>query len=374
MTRPVETSPARSSWRGHRVVTFAGALALACVALAPARAQDAPRPGSDPRAVPGRNAVLERALGPVAAAARRHVVAVTVDGRTRGFGVVVRPGKVVTSLEAVGSGARLRVEGGAGAFPVTVVRRHAAHGVAVLDFEDGGAFAPIALVDPAAVRVGQFVAVVGTGEAPLAAGVVSAVERKVEPSPEGQQNVLMGLLAEGNEGHKRAYPRVLQHDGPTSAEVFGAPVVDRSGRLVGISVAAPYRGSSHAVDVDQIASVLEGLKAGKGSSAPQAPSAQRPQTGPAGAAWLGISGVPAPADRLAGEAFGVVVREVQGPAAAAGLQADDVIVALEGQPLSSMDAFAAAIRQKKPGDAISLRVLRGGAAVEVEVTLAERPR
>ncbi len=371
MTRPVETSPARSSWRGHRVVTFAGALALACVALAPARAQDAPRPGSDPRAVPGRNAVLERALGPVAAAARRHVVAVTVDGRTRGFGVVVRPGKVVTSLEAVGSGARLRVEGGAGAFPVTVVRRHAAHGVAVLDFEDGGAFAPIALVDPAAVRVGQFVAVVGTGEAPLAAGVVSAVERKVEPSPEGQQNVLMGLLAEGNEGHKRAYPRVLQHDGPLQPEHLGAPVVDRQGRLLGVSVAAPYRGSSHAVETAALVGLLD-LPGDAGGAAPEARPGRRPgaQGAPIGRPWLGVSAQPA--DPAPATGFGVALQSVAGPAEAAGLRVGDVVTHMDGQALRSIDDFIDRVGKRAPGEEVRLTVLRGGREQVVSVTLGAR--
>ncbi len=341
------------------------------VALAPGlRAQDAPAPAREQ--VVGRNAELRGAFAELNRDVSRHVVRIEEGGRARGYGVVIDGGWVLTASQVVSGRGGLAAIGPAGRLAVRLHAQDGQNDLALLKIE-GAAPAGLPFGKTADLKVGQFLVVCGTEAEPLAVGVLSAKDRTVEPSGQ-EQNILMGLLSDGNEGHQRAYPRVLQHDGPTSAEVFGAPVVDRSGRLVGISVAAPYRGSSHAVDVDQIASVLEGLKAGKGSSAPQAPSAQRPQTGPAGAAWLGISGVPAPADRLAGEAFGVVVREVQGPAAAAGLQADDVIVALEGQPLSSMDAFAAAIRQKKPGDAISLRVLRGGAAVEVEVTLAERPR
>lgn len=342
------------------------------LALAPGvRAQDAPAPAREQ--VVGRNDELRAAFADLNRTVSRHVVRLEEGGRARGYGVVIDGGWVLTSSQVVSGRGALSAVGPAGTFGVRLHAQDGANDLALLKI-DGAAPAGLPFGKTADLKVGQFLVVVGTEAEPLAVGVLSAKDRAVEPSGQ-EQNILMGLLSDGNEGHHRAYPRVLQHDGPTSAEVFGAPVVDRQGRLVGISVAAPYRGSSHAVDVDQIASVLEALKAGKGSAAPApAPSARRPQTGAPGGAWLGISGAPAPADRLAGETFGVLVRDVQGPAAQAGLQADDVIVGLEGKPLASMDAFAGAIRQKRPGDVVTVRVLRGGQPQDLRVELGQRPQ
>lgn len=338
------------------------------LALAPGlRAQDAPAPVREQ--VVGRNAELRAAFAELNRTVSRHVVHLEEGGRRRGYGVVIEGGWVLTGGQVVSGRGALTAVGPAGRLAVSLHARDGANDLALLRIT-GAAPAGLPFGKTADLKVGQFLVVVGTDAEPIAVGVLSAKGRAVEPSGQ-EQNILMGLLSDGNEGHKRAYPSVLQHDGPTSAEAFGAPVVDREGRLVGISVAAPYRGSSHAVDVDQIATVIEALKAGKGSAAP-APSAARPQTG-AGGAWLGVSGVEAPAEQRAGAGFGLLVREAQGPAAAAGLQADDVIVGMEGKPLVSMDAFAAAVRQRSAGDVVTLKVLRGGQERSVRVTLGERP-
>lgn len=349
--------------------TCLASLALV-LALAPGvRAQEGQPPVREQ--VVGRNAELRAAFADLNRTVSRHVVRLEESGRARGYGVVIDGGWVLTCSQVVAGRGALVAVGEAGRLPVRLHAQDGANDLALLRIE-GAAPAGVPFGKTADLKVGQFLVVVGTDAEPIAVGVLSAKDRTVEPSGQ-EQNILMGLLSDGNEGHQRAYPRVLQHDGPTTPDVFGAPVVDRDGRLVGISVAAPYRGSSHAVDVDQIASVLEALKGGASSAAP-APRAPRPQTGPAaGGAWLGISGVPAPADRLAGASFGVVVREVQGPAASAGLQADDVIVKLEGQALTTMDAFAATIRQKRPGDVVTLGILRGGEPQDVQVTLGDRP-
>lgn len=343
--------------------------ALCLLPLAPATAQDeAPRPVREQ--VVGRNAELEGALADVARGVSRHVVRIEENGRTRGYGVVIDGGWVLTSSSVATGAGGLSATGAGGPLGVTLHARDEGNDLALLRIGAGTPPAGLGFGKTADLRVGQFVVVVGTEAKPLAVGVVSAKDRAVERSGH-EQNILMSLMSEGNEGHQRAFPRVLQHDGPTSSDVFGAPVVDRKGRLVGISVASPYRGSSHAVDVDLIASVLDGLK--KGNVVARAP-ATAPAPGPtAGRPWLGLSCVDAPADRAGAGRFGLLVREVTGPAAAAGLLADDVIVSVDGQPLTSMDAFAASVGKRKVGDQVKLRIVRGGRETDVTVTLAARP-
>ncbi len=116
---------------------------------------------------------------------------------------------------------------------------------------------------------------------------------------------------------------------------------------------------------------------------------------PAGTAWLGIEGLtvtPEVAEVLNLEAdqAGVLVVQVVGggPADEAGLQGGseavdvngesltvggDVIVAVDGQDISSMEELRALLADAEPGDGVSLTVLRDGDETRVEVTLGERP-
>jgi S1-C subfamily serine protease len=61
------------------------------------------------------------------------------------------------------------------------------------------------------------------------------------------------------------------------------------------------------------------------------------------------------------------------PAEEAGLQAGDVIVAVNGEQLSSEADLAIALLPYAPGDTITLRVLRGNSVREIELTLDVKP-
>jgi sulfur carrier protein ThiS len=66
-----------------------------------------------------------------------------------------------------------------------------------------------------------------------------------------------------------------------------------------------------------------------------------------------------------------VARVIPGlPMDAAGVKAHDVIVAVNGSPDASPDAVRAVVRAAKPGDTVSLRLVRAGATVDATVTLA----
>jgi Peptidase family M28/PDZ domain/PA domain len=60
------------------------------------------------------------------------------------------------------------------------------------------------------------------------------------------------------------------------------------------------------------------------------------------------------------------------PAAKAGLQTGDVMVEFDGKKLDGLYDYTYALKQRKPGDTVKVKVLRAGAPVEVDVTLAER--
>lgn len=71
---------------------------------------------------------------------------------------------------------------------------------------------------------------------------------------------------------------------------------------------------------------------------------------------------------------GVVIRQItpQSPAAAAGLQVDDVITAINGTTMTTREAVVSAIQALKAGDSVSLEIRRGDETLTVETTLSSR--
>jgi S1-C subfamily serine protease len=66
-----------------------------------------------------------------------------------------------------------------------------------------------------------------------------------------------------------------------------------------------------------------------------------------------------------------VIRE-NSPAAQAGFKASDVMVEFDGKPIQNLYDFTYALRAKKPGDEVKVKVLRDGKPVEVPVVLGKR--
>jgi S1-C subfamily serine protease len=85
--------------------------------------------------------------------------------------------------------------------------------------------------------------------------------------------------------------------------------------------------------------------------------------------WLGVGGSDSEAP------LGASVQEVQPdtPAAAAGITPGDVVVAVDGTPVSTMASLVLAVRDHTVGDLVTLTVRTGDAERAVVVTLAERP-
>ena len=94
--------------------------------------------------------------------------------------------------------------------------------------------------------------------------------------------------------------------------------------------------------------------------------------------WLGVAiddliNYP---DLISSTTHGAVVVAVgqQGPAEAAGIQAGDILIAVDGKPITRPDNLLTDIAATQPGDSVMLKLRRGELEVELEVTLAERPQ
>jgi S1-C subfamily serine protease len=86
----------------------------------------------------------------------------------------------------------------------------------------------------------------------------------------------------------------------------------------------------------------------------------------------GFIGVQIKADPAA---KGLLVTGVTGesPAEKGGLKADDVITKIDGKEVGEVPTFVKAIKDHKPGDKITLTVLRDGKEKDVKITVGEAP-
>ena len=163
-------------------------------------------------------------------------------------------------------------------------------------------------------------------------------------------------------GRGRKLEQVMRITAPLHEGFAGGAVVDASGRLIGIGTAAQIRGLAvvipAAIAWKSVAHVLEH---------------GRPRTG-----FLGLSGQPV---RLAerqrgngGRDRGLLVLDVTagGPAETAGVLIGDIVLDLDQQAIGSVDDLLALLNTDRVGRSVPLRVLRGGAATDLSVTVGER--
>ena len=162
-------------------------------------------------------------------------------------------------------------------------------------------------------------------------------------------------------GRRHAIDRVLRTTAPMHEGFAGGALVDPTGALLGVVTSTRIRGTtvivpgtiaSNAVDT-----VLRHGRLKRG--------------------YLGVSGqsvgVPASQRADARETAFLVMAVLPGtPAAAAGLLVGDLIVALDGHPVESPEDLYDLMSGDRVGGEVQLRVVRGGASMEVPVTVGER--
>lgn len=267
-----------------------------------------------------------------------------------GSGAVVTPdGYVLTNEHVVQRTDRARVVFVDGrSVAAVVVGRDAATDLAVLRAQ--AASLPHAMLLDAAPRVGQLVVAVGNPfgfESTVSSGVVSALGRSLR-SREGR-------LIEG----------IVQHTAALNPGNSGGPLVDASGRVVGINTAIipQAQGIGFAVPATTAQWVLtEVLTQGRVRRA-----------------YLGIAGRDRPLDRRLVRALDLPVkravevmsRDAEGPAARSDLHAGDLIIAVEDAPVDGMDVLYRVVSRRPPGTSLKLTVLRRTSLLSVEITPKE---
>lgn len=288
--------------------------------------------------------------------ARAGNAVVSVNGRSRlaASGVHWHSGIIVTADQALKREENITITVADGStVPVTIVGRDPSTDIAVLRFNDGDlpAAAHVATIgDTASLRVGHMVLGVGRdkeGSLSASMGVVSALGG-------AWRSWCGGLIDQFVRLDLRLYP-----------SLDGGPLVDTTGHIVGINTSGA-RGMVLAIPVSTVNAVVAQLLT-KG----------RIERGYLG---LGMQPVLIPNSLCRAlaliETSGVLVINVEpdGPADLAGILLGDVLVAIGDRPITDTGDVQALLGAEQIGQAVNVRVIRGGTLVDVAVTIGDRPR
>ncbi len=263
-----------------------------------------------------------------------------------GSAVVLTPdGFLLTSAHVVAARGptEYRGAGGRATFPdgrelgFTAVGADPLSDLAVLR-ADGDSLKPAVLGEAERLRVGQLVVAIGNPNGfagSITAGVVSALGRSL-PARAGRT--------------VRYIDNVIQTDAALNPGNSGGALVDSGARVVGVNTAVAGVGLGLAVPIN---------------AATRQIVASLMRHGRVRRAYIGLAAGPRPlpphARAQLGRAAGVEVVEVASgsPAERAGLRVEDLVVELDGSPVTSVDDIQRAMTEVAIGKPMALRVLRG---------------
>ncbi len=293
-------------------------------------------------------------------------------GTATGSGFLIdMEGHVVTNSHVVEGADRVEVTLGSSdeSYSAEIVGTDPATDVALLKVDaPADQMHPLALGDSSQVQVGDPVVAIGNPfglDRTVTSGIVSALQRQIQ-APNGF-----------------SISHVIQTDAAINPGNSGGPLIDVTGDVIGINAQIQTRtggnvGIGFAIPIDTARDVVEQLKA----------------DGEVEHAYLGINGGSITPDLAKALNLpveeGVLVQEVVpgGPAEDAGLEGGDtsatidgaefelggdIIVEVDGEPISSMDEVIDLVNEAEPGDKMRLTVRRGKGTKSLTVTLGQRP-
>lgn len=301
----------------------------------------------------------------VAARVAASVVAIDVrtgSGEGQGSGVIIdTEGHILTNNHVV-AGAQdetvtVTLSDGR-LYDAKIVGLDASTDLAVVKLVDPPSnLAAATLADSDKVVVGNAVMAVGNplGLAnTVTTGIVSAVDRPVSASDGSRSSTVV--------------TNAIQIDAAVNPGNSGGPLFDAAGEVIGItsSIATLSSGSGQSGSIGLGFAIPANLARSVGDQLIASGSAEH--------AFLGVSLRDATATADGATRRGAEVVEVTKGSAAevGGVQAGDVVVAIDGKAVSGAEYLTAAVRERVEGDRAVLTIVRDGAARDVTVTLAAR--
>lgn len=224
---------------------------------------------------------------------------------------------------------------------------------------DGSGYPTIPLGNSDSLLVGQSVIAIGNAlgefKNTVSVGVVSGLSRSVTAGSSGGKSELLD--------------HVIQTDAAINPGNSGGPLLDLSGRVIGVNVAVVTgsQGIGFALPINNVKSAIESVKnTGK---------IVRPFLG---VRYISINSEIKEANSLTVD-YGVLVKAgataselavIPGsPADKAGIVENDILLEVDGTKITETSSLSAIIRQKKVGQTITLRVLSKGVEKTVRATL-----
>ena len=208
--------------------------------------------------------------------------------------------------------------------------------------------------DSSQLQVGQTVIAIGSplgNQSTVTAGVLSALHRTIS-------------AGSGQGASSETLQDVLQTDASINPGNSGGPLADVEGRVVGVNVAIAGNATNigYSIPANLARQVASQLMAHK--------RVQHP--------FLGIAYLDAIDAIEAGQGFngaGVLVRSVSPgtPAAVAGFQTGDILVAVDGANIENGQTLGGLIQNKQVGEQVQFTMRRGTQTLTLTATLEERP-
>ena len=292
-------------------------------------------------------------------------------GQATGSGFVIdEQGHVLTNAHVVEGASKIEVAfGDNNSVDAKLLGSDASTDVALLKVKASKkTLKPLSLGDSSKLEVGDAVVAIGNPfglDRTVTTGIVSALQRKLE-APNGF-----------------TIDNVIQTDAAINPGNSGGPLLDSLGRVIGINSQIATGGAG-------------GGSIGIGFAVPintaKKISDQLREKGRVEHAFLGVTGLSitkSMAENLnLPTAEGVLVQQASGPARKAGVKGGDtpvslggadillggdVLVAIDGKKVESMDDVIGIVSSKKPGDEITLELRRGEQKRSVKVKLGDRP-
>ncbi|CAN5140042.1 Do family serine endopeptidase [soil metagenome] len=271
-----------------------------------------------------------------------------------GSGVVVKSdGLIITNAHVVKGADEIRVVlADRREFDAKLVSQDERYDLALLRIDTGGEqFPAIEMRDSDSIEVGDVVLAIGNPfglNQTVTSGIISALARSA--------------------GGINDSSFFIQTDAAINPGNSGGALFSLDGRLIGINTAIYSQ---------------TGGSVGIGFATPSNIVARIVATGEGGGRivrpWLGISMQRVTADLAAGlnlpRPAGLIVKEVYatGPGEKAGFRRNDVIVAMRGLPIDDEASLRFRLATLAVGDAVPVKVIRGGKEVVLQVVLAAPP-
>jgi putative serine protease PepD len=229
-----------------------------------------------------------------------------------------------------------------------VVGRSPTYDLAVLYVKGGPSLPPVSLGTARVLRVGDQVVAFGSPlglSSTVTSGIVSALNRPVTTSDTGSSSFI----------------NAVQTDAAINPGNSGGPLVDLTGRVVGVNSAIATTGAPAGTQAGSI---------GVGFAIPidqvKITADQILRTGEARYPVIGAT----VDTRAAADAGAKILKVNSGsPAEKAGLRPNDVVTSVAGEKVPDGIALIVAIRSHQPGDTISFTVQRGATQMRLRITL-----